>query len=117
MNEGELPKMALSIVECPECKKQIRVNHLASEESIRHVSIILQEIMSKHISDEHFLRDSSEGKLKKRINELQYVEDSSIVSSYEMEKLVDEAKKEIYRDMNGGDELALFATIQKWFGE
>jgi len=42
--------------------------------------------------------ETDEGEFKKRLSELQYIEDSSIVNSYEMEKLFGEAKKDFGLD-------------------
>lgn len=63
--------------------------------------------------------ERQEGELYKRLHESQYVEDSSIVSSYEMEKLFNEAKADLptvnFHDLS---DLCKFGEwVKKWFGE
>jgi hypothetical protein len=66
---------------------------------------------------------SERGKFYERLSELQYVEDSSIVGSYEMENLFDEAKKEYPEHHTEGFEELLNLLedkndwFKKWFGE
>jgi hypothetical protein len=63
-----------------------------------------------------------QGKLYTRLHELQYVEDSSIVNSYEMEKLFDEARASFpnprFSDRNCVErEKAVLDWFNKWFGD
>ena len=109
MSEGSKGLIHLGTVRCPNCLKYFFVHDGYGNKT-------------KCIHCGYEIGFEIEGEIYRKIEQKKRnigdnERDFEIVPFEDIKPILDEAKKEIFRDMNGGNELALFITLKKLFGE